>query len=229
MTSTRQNTLGVILAGGQAMRMHGDPKFLHHVGGMTILQRVARKLRQQTDNIIVNAKLHPVSVRDLSCPIIADIYPNVHGPMAGITTALHYCQQSLLDYDWILTVAADTPFFPDDLHKRMAEKISKKNTSAETPKVIFATSQGRAHPTFCLWSSSMVEEVTDLVVAKEMRKIDTVIAQFSHSHCDFAVSGHDPFFNINTYDDLLVAQELASQVSIKPYEVPTPTVYTPQP
>ena len=112
---------GVILAGGQAARLGGGDKCLRDLGGCTILSRVVARLTPQVDAVVLNAN------GDLSrfagvvtCPIIADSIVEdggFVGPLGGILAGMDWAAAQ--GFTQILTIAADTPFFPTDLAARM--------------------------------------------------------------------------------------------------------------
>ena len=108
--------VGVILAGGQATRMGGGDKGRLMLGQHSLLDHVIDRLRPQVSSIILNANGAQGRFSDLNLPVIADSLPDYAGPLAGVLAGLDwaYAQGS----DHVVSVAADTPFFPKELVER---------------------------------------------------------------------------------------------------------------
>ena len=105
--------VGVILAGGQAWRMGGGDKGRLLLEKKSLLQHVINRLTPQLDRIVLNANGNPDRFKDLSLPVIADNFGDHAGPLAGVLAGLDWAQQNGAHH--IVTVAADTPFFPKKL------------------------------------------------------------------------------------------------------------------
>ncbi len=102
--------LGVILAGGQASRMGGGDKSLLPLAGRRVIDHVLERLRQQVSVIALNANGDPSRFSEFKLPVVADSVSEFPGPLAGVLAGLDWAAEQKCDY--ILTVAADTPFFP---------------------------------------------------------------------------------------------------------------------
>lgn len=97
--------LGAVLAGGESSR-YGSPKALATVGGVRIIDRVIRALREVTPEIILSAN-EPALFRDLGLPAYPDERPGL-GPLGGIYTTLLRAREA--GRPGILAVACDMPF-----------------------------------------------------------------------------------------------------------------------
>ena len=102
--------LGVILAGGLATRMGGGDKGLLPLGQTTILSHVMGRLEPQVACMALNANGDPARFSELGLPVLADSLSGFLGPLAGVLAGLDWAQGE--GADSIVTVAADTPFFP---------------------------------------------------------------------------------------------------------------------
>ena len=197
--------LGVILAGGQSTRMGGGDKSLLQLGGRPILQHVLDRLREQVDLVALNANGEPSRFAAFGLPVIPDSIAGFPGPLAGVLAGLDWAATH--DATHIVTAAADTPFFPNDL-------VSVLTLASETqgkPIALARTETGR-HPTFGLWPVALREDLRDALDAG-VRKV----VQWTDSHgtamADFRDDRFDPFFNVNTPEDLERAEQLLSYVS----------------
>jgi molybdopterin-guanine dinucleotide biosynthesis protein A len=181
--------------------MGGGDKGGISLKGRTLLDRVIDRLGPQVDRLALNANGDPVRFMEYALPVIADSLPDYPGPLAGVLAGMHYGAE--LGYSHIVTAAADTPFFPEDLVVRLQRAAEK----AATPIALAATSEGgrsTRHPTFGLWPVSLRADL-ETALTGGLRKI--VLWTDKHG----AASAHfpdDAFFNINTPEDLKVAEDM---------------------
>lgn len=197
---------GVILAGGTALRMGGGDKALLALGGRTLLARVIARLRPQVGALAVNANGDPARFADAGLPVIPDAAaePTSQGPLAGVLAGLDWAAK--IGAATIVTAAADTPFLPADLVLRL------QAVAAETgaPIVLAATPEGadlRAHPTFGLWPVALREDLR-LALRLGERRMNAWAGGHGAARAAFPAAGVDPFFNINTPQDLAAAERL---------------------
>jgi len=105
---------GIILAGGKSNRM-GKNKALLELGGLTLIERVARVLSETCSEIII-AGGNPLELRHLGYPVVPDIHPGC-GPLSGLHAGLvaahnRYCFVS----------ACDTPFLDREIIMRLVSE-----------------------------------------------------------------------------------------------------------
>lgn len=203
--------LGVILAGGLATRMGGGDKCLLPLGGAPILRHVIDRLAPQVGAMALNANGDPARFDGFGLPVVADSIDGFAGPLAGVLAGLDWAAEQ--GADTIVTVAADTPFFPSDLTPvlmQAAEGMAHPLVLAATPRgdeVTKSMSRSGAirHPTFGLWPVALRD---DLRAALEdgLKKVVLWTDRHGGREAHFDVSGHDPFFNINTPEDLALAE-----------------------
>ena len=187
--------LGVILAGGLARRMGGGDKGLLPLGEATILDRVIARLAPQVAGLALNANGDPARFARLGLPVIADSVEGYPGPLAGVLAGLDWAAGQGASH--IVTAAWDTPFFPPDLARRL-EAEPGPITLARTP-------QGR-HPTFGLWPVDLADDLRAALLAGTRKVLDWT-DRHGTSYADFD-GEPDPFFNVNTPDDLAAAEAL---------------------
>lgn len=197
--------LGVILAGGQARRMGGGDKGLLSLNGQTLLSRVIERLEPQVAAVAINANGDAARFAQTGMPVLADSIDGFVGPLAGVLAGLDWAAEK--GADTIVTAAADTPFFPLDLVPRLllaSEGMTNPLVLAATPDPARGVSR---HPTFGLWPVSLRD---DLRTALEggLRKVVLWTDQHEGREAVFAADGIDPFFNVNTPDDLRRAEEM---------------------
>lgn len=199
----KTNILGVLLAGGQARRMGGGDKCLLPLGAQTLLQRSIAKAQPQVDQLILSANGNSLRFARSRLPVVADVYPDFLGPLAGIHSGIQWVKQQRPNIEWLASFACDTPFFPDDLVTQLAEAAER-----ESALVTVATSNERMHPIFALWHSSLFDALSETLESGNIPPLAQWIEQQSHAQVDFSGVGYDPFFNINRPQDLYDAETL---------------------
>jgi len=200
---------GVILAGGRATRMGGGDKCLLPLGGATILDHVIARIAPQVEGLALNANGDPARLAGFGLPVLADPLPDFPGPLAGVLAGLDWA--AARGADRIVTVAADTPFFPSDLVARLvAASVGQAH-----PLVLAATPRGAEdtrsmsrgglvrHPTFGLWPVALRDDLRAALVAG-LRKV--VLWTEPHGGREAVFEDADAFFNVNAPDDLDLAR-----------------------
>jgi molybdopterin-guanine dinucleotide biosynthesis protein A len=197
--------LGVILAGGLATRMGGGDKGRLPLGQGTLLSHVIERLAPQVAGLALNANGDAARFDDLALPVLADSIEGYAGPLAGVLAGLDWAAGE--GAETIVTAAADTPFFPADLVPRLlleAEGMGNPLVLAATPD----PKRGQVrHPTFGLWPVALRN---DLRAALEggLRKVVLWTESHDGREALFPADGFDPFFNVNTPDDLALAEAM---------------------
>ncbi|AHF84313.1 molybdopterin-guanine dinucleotide biosynthesis protein MobA [Rhizobium leguminosarum bv. trifolii WSM1689] len=188
----------VVLAGGRSRRM-GRDKAGVMLGAESLLHHVLTRLSQQTLLIAVNADAAAEDV-----PVVPDRFRGKAGPMAGIHAAMVYAA-GLPSITHVVTVSVDCPFFPADLVARLAAAIEHPS------QIAIAASEGRSHPVFGLWPVTLVADLETWIATDEKRRVRDFLLRHDATEVAFPLhptraSLLDPFFNINTPDDLVEAE-----------------------
>ncbi|MEQ8294482.1 MAG: molybdenum cofactor guanylyltransferase MobA [Roseovarius sp.] len=192
--------LGVILAGGKATRMGGGDKGLLPLGEGTILDHVMARLSPQVAGMALNANGDASRFAALGVPVLTDSIEGHPGPLAGVLAGLDWAAGE--GAETIVTVAADTPFFPCDLVPRLqlaAEGMAQ-------PLALAATPDGR-QPTFGLWPVALRDDLR-AALQEGLRKVVMWTDRHGGREALFDEAG-EPFFNVNTPGDLEKAQAMA--------------------
>ena len=195
--------LGVILAGGKATRMGGGDKGLLPLGHGTLLDQVIARLQPQVADLALNANGDPARFAALGLRVIPDSIADFAGPLAGVLAGLDWAAER--GAETIVTVAADTPFFPCDLVPQLllaADGMAQPLAIATTPE------KGRMarHPTFGLWPVALRDDLR-AALKDGLRKVVLWTDQHDGRMAHFP----DPeaFFNVNTPEDLIRAQGMS--------------------
>jgi molybdopterin-guanine dinucleotide biosynthesis protein A len=207
-----QKIAGIILAGGLSRRMGGGDKPLLSLGNRRLVDHVAARLKPQVSTLAINANGDPARFAGPSLPVLADTVTGYAGPLAGILAGLEWAATNA-GCQVLASVAGDTPFFPRGLVKCLSEAVS------EQPGIIaVASSGGRLHPTFALWPLDLREALRHFLVDEDNRRVSAFMERHGFVEVEFPMleaKGEliDPFFNINTPDDLAVAERLLQSIA----------------
>ncbi|MCR9155689.1 MAG: molybdenum cofactor guanylyltransferase MobA [Rhodobacteraceae bacterium] len=205
--------LGVILAGGLATRMGGGDKALLQVGGQTLLQRVIHRLQPQVMGMALNANGDATRFDGFGLPVLSDSIDGFPGPLAGVLAGLDWAAEQ--GAEAIVTVAADTPFFPPDL----VDVLQDTARGMTHPLVLAATPRGEEktksmsrsglirHPTFGLWPVALRDDLRG-ALGEGIKKVVIWTEKHGGREAVFAADGGDPFFNVNTPEDLQAAEAM---------------------
>jgi molybdopterin-guanine dinucleotide biosynthesis protein A len=204
---------GVILAGGLGRRMKRGDKPLLTVGGKTMLSRVIERLSPQVERIVLNANGDPARFSSYGLPVVTDPLPGFPGPLAGILAGMRWASAELPHASAIVTVAADTPFFPDDLMQRLARAQTHDNGT-----IALACSGAGVHPVFGLWPVLLADDLEQFLREGDSGKILRFVDLHSRIDVRFddviLPNGEviDPFFNVNTPEDAERAISIAAEL-----------------
>lgn len=198
------NVLALILAGGLARRMEGRGKPLLQVGGQSLIERVAAVARAQCETVALN--LHdaaPETVAPfaaLNLLVVPDAAPGWLGPLAGVLGGLDFAAAHCPGAEFVLSLPCDCPFLPGDLAARLLDAAGKG--------IACAGSGGRAHPVVALWPLGLRADLRRAVLEKETRAVGQFQRDYDRKVVEWPAAPRDPFFNVNSPDDLARAEEM---------------------
>ncbi len=199
--SKKEKIQCVILAGGKGSRLDGRGKFSEKLFNKTLLEHVVTRISKQTSEIAINFHNKKPFI-DFNLHIVLDKFKEDIGPLAGIHAALKYAQECDSNNKSVVTVPIDTPFMPLNLLDKLNNQLNKKLAD-----VVIASSGGRFHPTIAIWNVSIIKKL-ESSIEKNIRKIDIFTNELKKSYVDWDVKKYDPFFNINNYNDLKIAENM---------------------
>jgi molybdopterin-guanine dinucleotide biosynthesis protein A len=202
--------VGLILAGGRATRLGGGDKSLREIGGRPMLAHVFERLAPQVGPVAISANDDPARFAEYGLPVLADESAPA-GPLSGVLSGMVWAKEE--GSARLLTVAGDTPFFPRDLAARLGEA-----TAGRDDAVAVAVSSGRRHHVFALWPVTLEAELRDFLakgasfsVAAFLERRETAEVEFPAAR--FGNRTIDPFFNVNTPEDLAKAEAIAKDAN----------------
>ncbi len=190
--------------------MGGGDKSLRLLGGKPILARIIDRLQSQVHLVAVNANGDAKRFAAFSLPVVADRLPDFPGPLAGVLAGMDWAS-TLPGCSHAMSIAGDTPFFPRDLARHLTA------ASLGSPRSIaVASSGGRRHPVFALWPTALRDDL-EFFLKSGNGKVNTFIDRHAAVDVEFPLvaaqgASFDPFFNINTPDDLEEAQRISEAI-----------------
>ena len=193
-----------IIAGGRSARM-GTNKSLLRVGQATILQRIVACLRHQSDHVMLNSNISTPEGEMTGLPVVPDRVQNVQTPLAGLHAALVWSAGQ--GCEWVLTVPGDTPFLPADLTSRLL-------AAAGESKAAIAASGGQSHYVIGLWPTSLAAELETAMMRDGMFRVRDWASHVKAITVEWPVDRYDPFFNVNTPEELARARLLAEELGL---------------
>jgi molybdopterin-guanine dinucleotide biosynthesis protein A len=205
LMSAKPAILGLILAGGLGRRMEGLQKPFARIGGASLIETVISRARDQCDALAIN--LHEVTPEareafaGFGLPLLADALPGHAGPLAGVLAGLDYAAEHGLAH--VLSLPCDSPFLPGDLAARLAAAAL-----ATEGGLACAASDGRSHHVVALWPTRLRDDLRRALTEEGLRKVGQFQQRYDAAAVEWVFRARDPFFNINTPDDLLLAREL---------------------
>lgn len=205
----------VILAGGRGRRLGRDKATLE-IGGETLIERAVRRMSSLADDIVVVARpgqrwsswLDAAEARS-----VPDLWP-YSGVLAGIAAGLLAARRN-----WCFVMACDMPFVNPDLVRQML------SASLESDAVVPRLDVG-VEPLHALYHRRCLPALLDALAQGRRRIISFHGPLRIHYHDTAAFAQIDPehrsFFNINTPEDVIHAQELVC--GERPVHTPVPPV-----
>jgi len=205
---------GVLLAGGRSSRMGGREKALLDLGGRPMLKHVVDRFGPQVARTVINANGDPERFAGFGLPVVPDSIEGQPGPLAGLLAGIGWARRETPTALFIATAPADCPFLPRDLVARLKSALLE----ADSPCAIAATG-GQRHPVAGLWRVELAEAAAR-ALTQNMRALHRfadaqgcAVAEFSP--VKFASAETDPFFNVNTPEDLERAETLLGMEDIR--------------
>lgn len=202
---------GALLAGGRSMRM-GRDKCLIELAGKPMIAHVIARLRPQVHRIVIVANGDPIRFSGTCLPVVSDTVEGHAGPLAGLHAALEWAVSETPNAKYVATVPVDTPFFPEDVIARLLAALKEKKSASA-----IAACAGTYHPVIGLWEVALIGEVEDALRAG-VRAMTRFAEMMKSAVVDFPVAeagarSIDPFFNVNTPEDLETARSIVESLT----------------
>ena len=192
--------LGVVLAGGKSQRF-GQDKSQVKLNGKILIDYILSEIIDEFKEtlIVTNQSISFMSSKKIT--VIEDFKKGL-GPLGGVLSAMKWIKDNNKEYSWISTFPADTPFFTKKELKSFYNDIKIENN-----KLFFIKDKNTRHNIFGLWSLDLMDQLeTDLYNGE--RKVEIWANSIGVSTVNIEYKNINPFFNINTIDDLEKAKKI---------------------
>jgi len=193
------NILGVVLAGGKSQRF-GEDKSQVKLGDKLLIDYILSEIIDEFNEVLVVSNNLIDFKQSEKISLIKDFKKDL-GPLGGVLTAMKWVKDNNKDYQWISTFPVDTPFFKNQILKDFFKKINMKEG-----KLFFINSNDTRHNIFGLWSLDLMDKL-EKDLDKGERKVEVWANSIGVKNINMKFENKDPFFNINTKEDLKKAIE----------------------
>lgn len=195
---------GVILAGGSSRRM-GQDKALLKVGERTLLDVVVMRTTDQLFSLAL-AGGPEAWARARGVDHVADAILGGRGPLAGLVAAMDFAAQSGSQSRFVFVTATDMPFLPADLVMRLVEQCGKGLP-------VIPRYEGRLQPLAALWPNDLRDKIALGLGDSSARSMKDVYEASGFVEVVFEIEDIDPFFNVNTPEDLENVRQILARDS----------------
>jgi molybdopterin-guanine dinucleotide biosynthesis protein A len=188
-----------VLAGGKSQRF-GEDKSQVMLEGKLLIDYILSEISSEFREILVvsNNKIDFKNSEKIS--IIEDFKKGL-GPLGGVLSAMKWVKENNKNYEWVSTFPADTPFFKKEILQKFYKEIE-----IEKSRLFFIKSNKTRHNIFGLWSIDLLDKLEE-DLNKGDRKVELWANSVGVKVIDMDFKNIDPFFNINTKQDLEKAKE----------------------
>ena len=193
------NILGVVLAGGKSQRF-GEDKSQVKLGDKLLIDYILSEIIDEFNEVLVVSNNLIDFKQSEKISLIKDFKKDL-GPLGGVLTAMKWVKDNNKDYQWISTFPVDTPFFKNEILKDFLKRIN-----IEEGKLFFINSNDTRHNIFGLWSLDLMDKLEE-DLDKGERKVEVWANSIGVQNINMKFENKDPFFNINTKEDLKKAIE----------------------
>lgn len=135
---------GLILAGGQSVRMGRDKAGLM-VAGKTLLQHQIERMRPEVGQLFVAGNALPAVISGQDVTVVADFFGKPEGPLSGALAALN---ASTAEFLWIMP--CDSFGFNGMLKQRLLQALAESGAD-----IAYVEHAGNVHPLLAVWRTSV--------------------------------------------------------------------------
>jgi molybdopterin-guanine dinucleotide biosynthesis protein A len=194
--------LGAVLAGGKSQRF-GEDKSQVQLGNQLLIDYVLAEIIDVFNEIIIVSN-NPIKFNQSEKVSLIKDFKNNLGPLGGVLSAMKWIKENNKDYQWVSTFPADTPFFKKQILENFLNQIKP-----EESKLFFIKSNNTRHNIFGLWSVDLIDKLEEDLENGD-RKVENWANNVGVNIVNMNFEKNDPFFNINTKEDLEKAKKYIS-------------------
>ena len=197
------NILAVVLAGGKSQRF-GSDKSQVKLGNKMLIDYILTEIIDLYREILIVTN-EPIKFLNSNKIFLTSDIKKGLGPLGGVLSAMKWVKDNQKNYKWISTFPIDTPFFKKEHLGKFYKEINLNKSN-----LFFMKSKNTRHNIFGLWSLELFEKL-EYALDKGDRKVELWANEIGVKTIDFEHENNkDPFFNINTEEDLENAKNILS-------------------
>ena len=193
------NILGAVLAGGKSHRF-GEDKSQVKLGDKLLIDYILSEIIDEFEELLIISNNHIEFKKSDKISIIKDFKKDL-GPLGGVLSSMKWIKNNSKNYQWVSTFPTDTPFFHNQILKEFLKKINLNKG-----KLFFIKSNNTRHNIFGLWSIDLMNKLEE-DLEKGVRKVEDWADSVGVNIIEMEFDKIDPFFNINTREDLEKAKK----------------------
>ena len=194
------NILGTVLAGGKSQRF-GEDKSQVKLDGKLLIDHILNEIINEFKEILIVSNNQINFKHSDKISMVSDLKKD-QGPLGGVLSAMKWVKESNKDYKWISTFPVDTPFFKKEILQNFLSEIN-----LEKGKLFFIKSNNTRHNIFGVWSIDLMDKLEEDLNNGE-RKVESWANSVGVKVIDMEFLNEDPFFNINSKEDLEKAKKI---------------------
>ena len=194
------NILPVVLAGGKAKRFGGN-KSQAKLRDKMLIDYILSEILEQFNEVLIVANDPINHLSSNKILKIEDCKKNL-GPLGGVLSAMKWVKENNKNYQWISTFPSDTPFFKIKIFNDFLSKINERES-----ELFFMNSNEKRHNIFGLWSVDLIDQL-EKDLENGLRKVEKWANNIGVKIINMSFEKEDPFFNINTKEDLEKAKQI---------------------
>ena len=191
--------LGTVLAGGKSQRF-GEDKSQVKLADKSLIDHMLVEIIDDFNELLIVSN-DKIKFKKSEKILIIEDFKKGLGPLGGVLSAMKWIKKNNKDYQWISTFPIDTPFFKNYILKDFFKKIDLTES-----KLFFIKSNNTRHNIFGLWSIDLIDRLEEDLNNGE-RKVEVWANSVGVKIINMSFDKNDPFFNINTKEDLEKAKE----------------------
>ena len=194
------NILPVVLAGGKAKRFGGN-KPQAKLRDKILIDYILSEILKQFNEVLIVAN-DPINHLSSEKILKIEDYKKDLGPLGGVLSAMKWVKENNKKYQWISTFPSDTPFFKIKIFNDFLSKINERES-----ELFFMNSNEKRHNIFGLWSIDLIDQL-EKDLENGLRKVEKWANNIGVKVINMSFEKEDPFFNINTKEDLEKAKKI---------------------
>lgn len=207
--SSDRSTVAVILAGGQGRRFGGVDKSFVSLAGRPLIAHVIGRIAPQVSEVLINTTGDITRFQAFGLKVVTDQPRSTPatGPLVGLTSAFSALRQAGDVTSAVLSVPVDTPFLPSNLVAQLAAALA-----GSAAAVAYAATASRDHPIIALWTLQARDPVCAMLRQQPEISLHGIMERLPGARAVFGErSPIDPFFNVNSPEDLDAAERILSR------------------